>query len=202
MRALLGVATLAAAIVFIGSTVRAQGSQPATGATTDSAAVRPTPAATPPPAPKQSSTQNRVYYGGSVSLAFSGAFRIGIYPMIGYKLSPKASLGAEVGYEYVNYDNTDKSASNYGGSVFARYRVVPQAYGMAKFQAVSYEFFGITGDSSRETVPFLLLGGGVVQRVAPRTTAYAEVLFDVLQDESSPYESWEPFVNVGVGVGF
>jgi hypothetical protein len=34
------------------------------------------------------------------------------------------------------------------------------------------------------------------------TWAYVEVLFDVLQDNNSPYDDWEPFVSVGVGVGF
>jgi len=35
-----------------------------------------------------------------------------------------------------------------------------------------------------------------------RTWAYAEVLVDVLQDNNSPYEDWEPVISVGVGVGF
>jgi len=50
-------------------------------------------------------------------------------------------------------------------------------------------------------VPFLLLGGGLVQRISPRTALTVEVLFDVLQDDNSPYDSGEPFVSVGVGVG-
>jgi hypothetical protein len=37
--------------------------------------------------------------------------------------------------------------------------------------------------------------------MGPRTSIYAEVLFDVLQDEDSPYADWEPHVTVGVGVG-
>jgi hypothetical protein len=34
------------------------------------------------------------------------------------------------------------------------------------------------------------------------TALMVEVLFDVLQDDNSPYEDWSPFVSVGVGVGF
>lgn len=154
-------------------------------------------------APKQKSpVADRIYYGGSVSLSFGNVFRIGFFPMIGYKLTPKASLGFEVGYEYLKYDNPSTSTSNYGGSVFAHYRIIPQAYAKAKFSLLSYETFSFSGASSRSAVPFLLLGGGAVQRLSPRTSAYVEVLFDVLQDSKSPYDNWEPFITAGVGVGF
>ena len=56
--------------------------------------------------------------------------------------------------------------------------------------------------SEREWVPFLLLGGGLSKMVGARSWAYVEVLVDVLQDDNSPYDDWDPFVSVGVGVGF
>jgi hypothetical protein len=188
------VAALALAVLAAGAA--AQEAQPAdsTGA----------PAAGAPPAapPPRSSLKDRIYYGGSVVLSFGNTTRIGVYPMIAYKLRPKLSVGAEVGYEYVNYDDFDASSHNYGGSVFGRYRLVPQLYGHAEFQAVNYEIPDLFGGSSRETVPFLLLGGGYVRPLNARTSAYVEVLVDLLQDEDSPYDDWEPILNVGVGVGF
>jgi hypothetical protein len=60
-------------------------------------------------------------------------------------------------------------------------RTVPQLYGQAEFQAVNYEIFTGLGDSSREWVPFLLLGSGYIKTLSPRPSVYAEVLFDVLQ---------------------
>jgi hypothetical protein len=69
---------------------------------------------------------------------------------------------------------------------------------------ISYEFFipapNLEFESTRDWVPFLLLGGGLSRQIAPRTWAYAELLFDVLHDDKSPYDDWEPFVSVGVGV--
>jgi hypothetical protein len=59
-----------------------------------------------------------------------------------------------------------------------------------------------SGDSERNWVPFLLLGGGFVQRVGPNAAVYVEVLFDVIQDENSPYEDWDPIISIGGGVGF
>ncbi len=38
--------------------------------------------------------------------------------------------------------------------------------------------------------------------ISPNVWAYAEVLFDVLNDTNSPYDEWDPWISVGVGVGF
>ena len=58
------------------------------------------------------------------------------------------------------------------------------------------------GGSERDWVPFLFLGGGYIQPLGDRTWLTVEILFDVLQDDKSPYEDWEPFLSIGVGVGF
>jgi hypothetical protein len=163
----------------------------------------PQPAATPPaPAAAPQSAESKVYYGGTVSLSFGDVFVIGLHPMIAYKLTPRLSAGVEASYEYVNYDVPDESAHNYGGSVFSRFRLVPQLYAHAEYQVINYEIFTLSGGSSREAVPFVWLGGGFSQPIGPRTWAYVEVLFDVLQDDNSPYSDWEPLYSFGVSVGF
>jgi hypothetical protein len=195
-----------------------------TMAQTDSTATHPDslvappvvpPPTTPPPTPPPSTSttaatvaptnqqpkgpNERIYYGGTVSLSFGSPTSIGIYPMIGYKLTPKISGGAEVGYEWVDYGN--KSTHNYGAALFGRYFLRPNLYAHAEYQAVNYEVFTGPNSSEREWVPFLLLGGGAVKPIGNRMSVYAEVLFDVLQDEKSPYSDWEPIINFGVAVG-
>jgi hypothetical protein len=163
----------------------------------------PPPAATPP-AEKSSgkSIKEKLYYGGTVSLSFGDADQIGFFPMIGYKVTPKLSAGIELGYQHVSYDEpVDESSDNYGAGVFGRYRLTPRIYGHAEYEAIRYEHLR-TVSSESGTVNYLLVGGGYVMPVGPRTSVYAEVLFDVLQEEDSPYGDWEPFVSVGVGVGF
>ena len=91
---------------------------------------------------------------------------------------------------------------DYGGSLFARYRLVPQLYADAEYQVINYETFSTLGESSRDTVSFLLLSGGGVQPLGGRTSASVEVLVDVLQDSGSPYEDWQPVASAGVAVGF
>jgi hypothetical protein len=167
-----------------------------------SVAVAASPVAAQELSASRTSSPSPVYYGGSVGLGFGNGFRIGVFPLVGVRVTPQFSLGAQVGYEYANYNEPDADASNYGGAVFARYRVIPQLYLHGEGRYVNYELFDVADDSTREWVPFILLGGGFVQRVSARTSAYVEVLFDVLQNDRSPYDSWEPSIRVGMAVGF
>ncbi len=133
----------------------------------------------------------------------SSYFSVSLRPMLGFKLSPKMSLGLEVMYEYVKDARYSKTYnySNYGGSLFARYRVIPALYLQAEYATYNYEYRTAL-NGTREWVPFLLLGVGYSQRIGRRTYAYAQVLWDVLQDERSPYNPGEPWITFGVSSGF
>ena len=152
--------------------------------------------------------ESKWYYGGNVGFSFWNDYTyLGIYPLVGYKVTPKFSVGAKVGYSYINYKDIDFSTNNYGGSIFTRYRIIPQIYLHGEFVYFSFEnrTYSIINQqygSERVWVPFLLLGGGFSQQVSPNVWAFAEVLFDVINDDTSPYKSGQPFVSVGVGVGF
>ncbi len=149
---------------------------------------------------KPATEPSRVYYGGIVGLSlFGDIFRISAQPLIGYNITPKFSVGAKVGYEYLRDKRFDPAITynNYGGSVFSRYRFVPQAYAHLEFAEVSFDYPG-----GRQWVPFLLVGGGYAQPVSSNVSILVEVLFDVLQSSKSPYKDWDPWISVGVGVGF
>ena len=154
------------------------------------------------------SHENKWYYGGTIGFSFWNDYTyIGIYPLVGYKVTPKFSIGGKIGYSYYNYHDTDLSTHNYCGSVFGRYKFIPQIYLHGEFVCFSYE--NQTNDLEtreygieRNWVLYLLLGCGFSQNVGQNVWAYVEILFDVLQDESSPYEEWEPFISIKVGVGF
>ena len=157
----------------------------------------------PAPEPKPEMGQ-RIYYGGNVGLTVGTYTRIGLYPMIGYKITPKFSAGVKNAYEYISdnrYSDVNKT-SNYGGSIFLRYRLIPPLYVHVEYAQMNYELYNALGESEREWIPFLLVGGGYSQRLSPRTWLNMQVLFDVLQDERSPYSDWNPIFSVGVGVGF
>ena len=89
-----------------------------------------------------SAYQSKVYYGGNVGFRFwNDYFYLGVYPLVGYKITPRFSVGGKIGYAYISdsrYDPTFNS-SNYGGSVFTRYRIIPQIYAHAEYVYFSYE---------------------------------------------------------------
>jgi len=155
--------------------------------------------------PKPSAIRkDRIYYGGYANLSFGRYTAIGFEPMIGYKLTPKLSVGGKLSYEYIKDKRytEDYETSNYGLSVFSRMRVTSRFYAHAEFSTMNYELFYSSGDSKRKWVPFLFLGGGISQPITRNTWLNAEVLFDVLQNDNSPYKAWEPFFSIGFGVGF
>ena len=153
---------------------------------------------------KQPSKARRVYFGGTLGFSFGNYTRISIAPLVGFRLTKMWSAGVKVAYEYVQdkrYSETITS-NNYGGSVFARLRPTPRFYLHGEYAYMSYEYQTTDLSSEREWVPFLLLGGGYVRPISKRTSAFVEVLFDVLQDENSPYADWDPWISIGVATGF
>ena len=145
----------------------------------------------------------KVFYGGELGVNFGSFFRIRVAPIVGYRLNPKASVGVKIGYEYIKdkrYSET-LTSHNYGGSVFARFQPQPQVYLHAEYSYVSYQYNVSDFKSERTWVPFLFLGAGYVQPLGNGASVYAQVLFDVLQSSNSPYDNWEPFFTIGVGVG-
>ncbi len=152
----------------------------------------------------QKQKQKRVYFGGNVGFSFGSYTRIGIYPLVGFKITPKLSIGLKIGYEYLKYNNSvdEYSTSNYGGSIFARYRIIPRLYVHVEYEATNYGLLDINSDVYRQWVNFLYLGGGYSQPIGGNAYLNLQVLFDVLNDENSPYNSWEPIFSVGVAVGF
>jgi len=162
-----------------------------------------------PKAPKKAKSplMKRLYFGGTFGATFGTYSSVRINPLIGYKITPKLSAGVTFTYEYFKnkYYSQDLTSNNYGGSLFARFRIIPAIYVHAEYALISYENYYQDLDqiySVREPVPFLFLGGGYSQRLAGNSWLNFQILFDVLQNEKSPYSSNQPFYSLGVGVGF
>lgn len=145
----------------------------------------------------------KLYFGGNVGASFGSYTMIGIYPIVGYNITPKLSAGLKFTYEYIadkRYAET-YNTSNYGASLFARFRIIPQLYVHAEYAQMSYDLYNAQGESNRTSVPFVFVGAGYRQSLGGAVWLNAQVLFDVLQDSNSPYSNWEPFFSLGFGVG-
>ncbi|MFK5857197.1 MAG: hypothetical protein QM503_13790 [Bacteroidota bacterium] len=146
----------------------------------------------------------KFYYGGNIGLSFGSYTMIGIYPLVGFKITPKLSTGVKVAYEYIMDKRyaTDYTTSNYGASIFARYRIIPALYIHVEYAGLNYELYNAVGDSNREWIPFLFAGAGYSQALGNNVWLNAQILFDVLQSSNSPYNDWEPFYSIGISAGF
>ncbi|MCF8366542.1 MAG: hypothetical protein K9H16_12215 [Bacteroidales bacterium] len=159
--------------------------------------------------PKKVNTLDKLYFGGTLYFTLgSGYTSIGVWPLAGYKVTPKLSVGIQPGYEYLKYNiyGGKFETSNYGVRIFTRYRIIPQAYAHVEFADINYgqQYQNSAGDivEERNWVPFLFVGGGLSQPLGGSAFAYVQVLYDVLQDKNSPYGSSELFWSVGVVAGF
>ncbi len=148
--------------------------------------------------------KDKLYFGGYMNFSFGSYAMVGIEPMVGYKVLPFLSLGLKLRYDYISdkrYSET-YNTSTYGGSLFARLSSKRRIYLHAEYAGYNYELYDETGESNREWIPYLFLGGGYSQPLGGRTSLNAQILFDVLQDDRSPYRNWEPYYSVGISVGF
>ena len=155
--------------------------------------------------PKPKLDKSRIYYGGYVTMNFSKNYSVfGAQPMVAYKLTPKLSVGTQFSYEYIsdNRYNIEQNGSNYGFSIFTRYRIVPRLYAHTEFSMMSYKWFYSNGSEDRKWAPIFYVGGGYSQPISKNVYLNAQVLFDVLNHENSPYNDWEPYFSLGIGVGF
>lgn len=157
-----------------------------------------------PTTQKSDKKSNKVYYGGYANFSFGKYTVIGIEPLIAYKLLPKLSIGGKITYEYVRDNRYDivNEVSNYGVGVFSRLRIGRRLYAHIEYAEMNYKLYDNLGISERTWIPFLFLGGGITLPISKRTSVNAEVLWDLIQDEDSPYKTVEPFISVGIGVGF
>jgi hypothetical protein len=151
-----------------------------------------------------SKLKDKIYFGGNIGLTFGSYTSIGIYPLIGYKITPKLSAGLKISYQYIQDKrySSNYSTSNYGGSLFTRYRIIQPLYLHVEYEMTNFELYNSIGESERTWVPFLFVGAGYSQRLGGKSWLNIQVLFDVLQNANSPYNNWEPFYSIGVGVGF
>jgi hypothetical protein len=69
--------------------------------------------------------KHRLWYGGGFDLALNGgAFKVGITPMVGYKIVGDLSAGPRLGIAYTSFSNgiSRESFTDYNAGVFARYK--------------------------------------------------------------------------------
>jgi len=153
--------------------------------------------------------KSNLFYGGGVSLAFGSVQYFELSPLIGYKINPKAAVGISLLYRdrTDNRFNESYSTTDYGATLFGRYKVTKSIYLQAEYEYLDYELatiniFGNVISKERKQFNSLLAGGGFQQAVSRSATIFYTALYNFsYEDPDSPYT--DPLsIRFGVSVGF
>jgi hypothetical protein len=162
--------------------------------------------------------KENLFTGGSIALGLSNnSFQIGASPVLGYSIASWVDAGISVNYNYVSFKDVyaynDKiRRSTYGGGAFARIYPVNFLFAHVQFEHnfITEKFMPGNGDASSKNkveANSLLLGLGYSSERYPhsgRPFFYISLLFDVLNNDFSPYSSAtgniRPFIRAGIQV--
>ena len=147
--------------------------------------------------------KENLFTGGSISFGFTGySFQLGANPVFGYSVAPWIDAGVVGNINYASFRDVfivnvnDKiRETTYGGGAFTRLYPLRFLFAQAQFEHnfISEKFIpgnGGTSQKNKVEANSLLVGAGYTSDRYPgsgRPFFYLSVLFDVLDNEYSPY---------------
>ena len=155
---------------------------------------------------------DRLIIGGGLNAGYSGDFaNAGISPIVGYRITDHFSAGIGLGYQFYKFPAGEYNYKLYYSyenilypSVWTRYFVYKNFFvsGSFEYHWINLkEPFDYTSNlhttRSSHTNPCLLMGAGIRQPLGGRVSAYAELIYDVLQGKYSPYPKGGPDIRIG-----
>lgn len=173
---------------------------------------------------------SKIVFGGGLGLGFGTITNIAASPVIGYRITDNWVAGVGIGYQYLSvkdywkmprpntrpqtYEYFPYRSSIYSGSVWTRYVIWRNIFVHAEYEQNFMSFrryyqewdYQSNGQATKYeninyNAPALLLGGGFRQPINDRISLVLMGLYDVIQDQYSPYQNRIDF-RIGVNVGF
>lgn len=171
---------------------------------------------------------SRVIFGGGVVLNFGQVTAIGASPILGYRISNRFAAGIGLAYQYVRvkdevvlYDQAGQQQgyplkqSFVAPSVWGRFLFSQRFFAHTELEAdiQTYRYYDYDRDYTSSTFgrpkqfkeqytsPAWLVGLGYRMPVASNSSLVALVLYDVIQDQYSPYRRRLDF-RIGFNVGW
>jgi len=136
------------------------------------------------------------FLGGNLFFSGSTTKSVGISPVFGIHIFPDFGIG--LGADYFYAKRNENQIHSYGGKLYVQYHITKNLYAKSQFSYLYYNGTWIDTRYDSQYVPYLFVGAGFQRRIASRAMLELEVLMDVLQDESSLFESGQPLFNAGV----
>lgn len=145
--------------------------------------------------------KENLFSGGSISLGFStGSFQAGANPMLGYNLADWVDAGIVGNFNYASFRdvyllNDRIRETTYGGGAFTRIYPIRFLFAQVQFEHnfINQRYIpgaGQPNEKNKVEANSLLVGAGYTTDRYPgsgRPFFYLSILFDVLDQENSPY---------------
>jgi hypothetical protein len=150
------------------------------------------------------SVGKRLFAGGSMGLGFGDVNYVDISPFFGVAVTERVSTGVSLVYRWREdrrYD-PDVSTTDYGGSVFARIRIVEPLFGQVEYEYLSWEYIDTDLSTGRQGTSSVLGGIGVAQPLGGKATFFTAVLYNFTYDSSEPIRPYDSPWVIRAGVGF
>jgi hypothetical protein len=169
---------------------------------------------------------SRLIVGGGIGLGFGTVTTVSVSPIVGYRITDKLSAGVGFGYQYLKvkdffevqdinppygYQYYDYKASIISASVWARYLILTNLFAQVEyehnFMSYTEPRFSQSGSGAIENTktkynaPSVLVGIGYRQPITDNSSLYIMGMYDVLQNELSPYYG-RIFPRIGFNIGF
>lgn len=160
--------------------------------------------------------RSKLILGGSVGLVFGDYTNVDVSPMVGYRFTEYIAAGVNVNAQYgqftSRYNGNIAQRDKYtifGGGVWGRVYPLPMLFVhiQPEYNFISQNSTVYNTNDQKQTfksnygVPSLLVGAGYTQGVGGRVGIGISILYDVIQDNRSPYNNGLVY-RAGVGLGF
>src|SRR5699024_3321855 len=152
--------------------------------------------------------KEKLFFGGNIGLSFGSMTYINLSPLIGYRFSKMLSAGVQLNgvYESVDYGMEKDRYGMLGLGVFGRFYPIPQIFLQVQPEADYYMGKtkyndGTSSEKYQDMDTAFLVGGGYSQTIGRNNDSVIMLLYDVLQNDNSPYGN-QPIFRAGVNIGF
>jgi hypothetical protein len=144
----------------------------------------------------------RWFVGGMLGAGFSSySTYVEVSPIVGYRVTPSFHLGTRFTYMYNSFRYCAGcpiyDTHNYGVSFLARYIFFKGIFAQAEYEILSRSYYDLNDIERRVNVNGFFLGGGFFQNIGNRGFASFAILFNLIDDELSPYPN--PVIRFGFG---
>ncbi|CAL1516642.1 hypothetical protein [Chitinophaga sp. MM2321] len=159
---------------------------------------------------------SRLILGGSFGMVFGDYTNLEISPLVGYRFNDYIAAGVNVNAQYGNFRSRDYGGNTlqrdqytiFGGGIWGRVYPLPMLfvhiqpeYNFISQKSTYYDTNPKQIIKSNYGVPSMLVGAGYTQSVGGRVGVGITVLYDILQDNRSPYRN-NVIYRIGAGLGF